>query len=136
MSEFWKFLSMLKLEFYMGIIAIVFYMKTTPLDVLIQDKICKLKYNMSDDFCLQLSSIDEEDDNYHYKNQILSDVVNFKSYQNLIYYIPGTIWSLFLGSWCDRYTKAKKWILLIGAITTAIECLMNAINSYYFSLSK
>ena len=57
-------------------------------------------------------------------------MVTFKSYQNLIYYIPGTIWSLFLGSWCDRYVKAKKWIMVIGAITTAAENLINCVNSF------
>ena len=135
-AEMTKFVSMLKLEPFMVIMAFVLHMKITPLDLLLQDKLCKHKYNMSDHFCANLSDIDETDVNHIYKTLVLSDVVTYKMWVKMIIYVPGNVMSLFLGSWSDRYMPARKIIMLCASFAMFIENLVNALNSYYFWLGK
>ncbi len=87
-----KFGSMLKLEPFVMLIIFVYYLKMTPLDLLQQDKLCRLKYEMPSIFCWNLSSITKDDDNYPIKSKILSDTVDYKMYSYLITFIPGVIW--------------------------------------------
>ena len=130
------FISMLRVELFMLLMMFVYCLKRTPLDMLIQDKLCMHKYNQSQSFCERLSSIDENDDNFEYKTLILSDAVKYNMYSTLITFLPGIVWSLFLGSWTDRYLKGRKVILLVAAITQSIENLINAFGSYYFTSSE
>ena len=129
-----RFVSMLKLEPFMVIMAFVLHMKITPLDLLLQDKLCKHKYNMSDNFCINLYDIDDTDTDHKYKTLVLSDVVTYKMWVKVIIYVPGNVISLFLGSWSDRYVPARKIIMLCASFAMFIENLVNALGSYYFWL--
>ena len=136
MGEILKFVSMLKVEPFVIMVMAIFYLKATPLELLQQDKLCKFKYNMTEDFCWNLATIEEDDENYHFKSMIINDVVTNKMYSYLISFIPGVIWSLFLGAWTDRYGKGRKVIMLVGALAQTIENLMNAFNSYYITTGR
>ncbi|CAG2103819.1 unnamed protein product [Medioppia subpectinata] len=107
--------------------------RSTPLDLLIQDKLCVNEYNQTRDFCRNLPSINTSHPNYHYKSQTLADAVQYNSYQSIIQNVPGIIWALFLGAWIDRYNHGRKAIFIIGSATQCLEALMNLLNAYYFN---
>jgi hypothetical protein len=111
-------------------------MRRTPLDLLIQDKLCRQKYNMSVEFCTNLPQIKESENNYHIKTLVLGDAVQYNMYHTLMQFCPSIVWSLFLGVWTDKYIKGRKTILLVSAITASIEAAINTLNAYYFDSSE
>jgi hypothetical protein len=111
-------------------------MKQTPLNLLIQDKLCRQKYNMSVEFCTNLPQIKESDENYNIKSLVLGDAVQYNMYHTLMQFCPGIVWALFLGTWTDKYIRGRKTIFIIGAITASIEAAINTMNAYYFDSSE
>ncbi|CAG2102357.1 unnamed protein product [Medioppia subpectinata] len=134
-ARFLRFVSLLRLEPYIVLFTAFYFVKRNALDVLIQDKICVHKYNMPEDFCYHLASIKKNDTNAHIKTDILADAVMYNTYQQLLTQPLSIIWSLFLGTWVDKYPKGRKWIFIIAAVTQAMEAAINACNSYFFSLN-
>ncbi|CAG2105249.1 unnamed protein product [Medioppia subpectinata] len=107
-----------------------------PIDQLIQDKICRVEYRLAANYCRQLSTLSADDDYLHMKSQILADGSTFTIYQILILTLPSVLATLFIGSWTDTYIKAKKAILIAGAVAAVCEAVMLCLNSYYFDLSQ
>jgi hypothetical protein len=120
----------------MLIYAFFFSLRKAPLNQLIQDKLCRHKYNMSQDFCKNLPEMKKIHEFYEYKSQILSDAVQYNMYHTLITTCPAIFWSLFLGAWIDNYKHGRKAIFIIGSITASLESFLNAVNSYLFDLSE
>jgi len=135
-KRFLTFVKLLKAEFFTFIFMFCYLLRKTPLDQLIQDKLCRLKYNLSVEFCENLPQMKKSDESYEYKSLILGDAVQYNMYHTLITTCPAILWSLFLGGWIDNYKNGKKAIFLIGSLTAGLETFMNAINAYYFNLSK
>ncbi len=131
-----KFVTLLRVEPYMVLIAFCFQMRQTPLNLLIQDKLCRQKYNMSVEFCTNLQEMKESEKNYKIKTLVLGDAVQYNMYHTLMQFCPGLVWSLFLGAWIDKYINGRKTIFLIGAITSSIEAAINTLNAYYFDSSE
>ncbi len=131
-----KFVTLLRVEPYMVLIAFCFQMRETPLNLLIQDKLCRQKYNMSVEFCTNLQEMKESEKNYKIKTLVLGDAVQYNMYHTLMQFCPGIVWSLFLGAWIDKYINGRKTIFLIGAITSSIEAAINTLNAYYFDSSE
>ncbi len=131
-----KFITLLRVEPYMVFIAFCLMLRKTPLDLLIQDKLCRQKYNMTVEFCTNLPDMKETEKNYEIKTLVLADAVQFNMYHTLMQFCPGIVWSLFLGAWIDKYINGRKTIFLIGAITSSIEAAINTLNAYYFDSSE
>jgi len=129
------FIKLLKIEFFTFIFILCFSLKKTPLDQLIQDKLCRLKYKLSVEFCEHLPETKNSDEFYEYKSLILSDAVQYNMYQTLIITCPAILLSLFLGSWIDNYKYGRKIIFLITSMTAGLEAFINSINAYFFDLS-
>ncbi|CAG2105176.1 unnamed protein product [Medioppia subpectinata] len=130
---FFRFLSLLRVEPFMIILAFSQYFRRTPLEVLIQDKLCRNRYNMSEEFCLQLPYMSDVETGHEIKTLILSDAVKYNMYHTWITMAPGIVWSIFLGPWIDKYINGRKAIFIIGSITQSLEAAMNALNSYFFT---
>ena len=131
-----SFISLLKLELIVVLYNFSRNFKTSSLDMLIQDKLCRIRYNQSFEFCRDLSSIEQDDPNYRYKTLILADAVNYNTYHNLITMVPTIVLPLFYGPWTDRYIKAKKIIILISCVAICIETFMETLNSFYFDIGQ
>ncbi len=131
-----KFITLLRVEPYMVLIAFCTFMRKTPLDLLIQDKLCRQKYNMTVEFCTNLPDMKESENNYNIKTLVLGDAVQFNMYHTLMQFCPGIVWALFLGAWIDKYIRGRKTIFIIGAITASIEAAINTMNAYYFDSSE
>ena len=129
---FLRFVSLLRVEVFMYLTALSLYIRLTPLDLLIQDKICFNKYNLSKDTCKNLPSLTQNETGYEFKSKILSEAVEYNMYQNIIQYAPGIVWALFLGAWIDRYNNGRKAVFIIGATTQCLEAIINWFNAYYF----
>ncbi len=136
LKRFLTFIKLLRIEFFILIFAFCYSLKKTPLDQLIQDKLCRHKYNMSQDFCANLPEMKKDHKFYEYKSQILTDAVKYNMYHTLITVCPAIVWSLFLGAWIDNYKHGLKVIFIISSMTAGLESFMNAINSYLFDLSE
>lgn len=107
------------------------YIRTTPLDLLIQDKICRNEYRLNHTICRDLPSLrDNQTDNH--KSEILAAAVQYNMYQNIIQYAPGIVWALFLGAWIDKYDNGRKAVFIIGSSTQFIEAVINCFNAFYF----
>src|SRR5208282_3372103 len=126
LKRFLTFIKLLRTEFFMLIFAFCFSLRKTPLDQLIQDKLCRHKYNMSQDFCTNLPEMKKDHKFYEYKSQILTDAVQYNMYHTLITVCPAIVWSLFLGAWIDNYKHGTKVIFIISSITAGLESFMNA----------
>jgi hypothetical protein len=57
-------------------------------------------------------------------------------YRTLSATIPSVFWSLFLGSWTDKYAPAKKILLLIGGLCFTIEGVLLTFLAIKFDTSK
>jgi ABC-type sugar transport system permease subunit len=135
-KRFLTFIKLLRIEFFILLFTFCFSMRKTPLDQLIQDKLCRHKYNLSQDFCTNLPEMKKDHKFYEFKSQILSDAVQYNMYHTLITTCPAIVWSLFYGAWIDNYKHGRKVIFLICSITAALESFMDAINAYFFYLSE
>ena len=133
---FFRFISLLKVEVLMFVLTFSFYFKRTPLEVLIQDKLCRNDYNLSQEFCYRLPYLTKIDSDYEMKDKILSEAVKYKMYQSIINNLPTFLWPLFMGAWIDNYRAARKIILIIGAVTHCMEAVINFFNCYYFESGK
>ncbi|CAG2174358.1 unnamed protein product, partial [Oppiella nova] len=87
---------------------------------------------MSDEFCYYLPYITANDANHEIKTLILSDTVTYNMYHTWITLAPGIVWSMFLGTWIDKYISGRKAIFIVGSITQTMEAAINTLNSYYF----
>jgi MFS-type transporter involved in bile tolerance (Atg22 family) len=80
--------------------------------------------------------MNSESDYLHKKSLILGDVTQFSIYSSIITTIPTLIAALFIGSWADKYIKAKKYLLIAGAISGVCEALILVWSSVYFDSRK
>jgi hypothetical protein len=132
-----SFLNNLRLEPFLFIFVFVMMLRRVPQDQILQDKICIQKYNLPHDFCYKLPTFNETTDpRYHYKSQILGDSTQFNMYLTLVATLPSVFWSLFFGSWTDKYAPAKKILLLIGGLSYTIEGVLLAFLAIKFDTGK
>ncbi|CAG2102356.1 unnamed protein product [Medioppia subpectinata] len=132
-KSYLRFICLLRVEPLMLLFTTCYFLKRNPQDVLFQDKLCRNKYNMSEEFCLHLSDNHPNDTDSGLRTEILSDAVMYNAYNQWMTLPVSIVWSLFLGAWIDRYPKGRKWVFIIGTITQAMEAAINGLNSYFFA---
>lgn len=125
-------------ELYLFVYFFSTYLKYTPTTQLAQDKICKFKYNQSDEYCIQLSKVDlgSEKDSQHLKNLILTESAQFSLYATLVSTLPSLFLCLVLGSWCDNYIDGRKILMIVGSVGVAIETIITLFFAIQFNISK
>ncbi|KAH7636680.1 hypothetical protein HUG17_6886 [Dermatophagoides farinae] len=103
---------------------------------LIQDKICRNLFNQSRTFCEYINEKDRFDENeIIIRDEILAFGAMFNNYANLIKTLPMFAWSLFVGSFLDRFPNATKILFIWMNIIQIFEYIFNIANAYYFELS-
>lgn len=86
LNRAFKFIKILRVEPFLFLMAFQMSLKDTSSHQLFQDKICRIWYNTTDDYCHDLQEIWEYDSfGDHYKSRILTDVAQFGNYMKIIF---------------------------------------------------
>ncbi|CAG2101156.1 unnamed protein product [Medioppia subpectinata] len=105
-----------------------------PTDQLVQDKICRNVYHINASYCSNLSRMADSDDYLGIKSTILTDSTTFMASSIVLITLPSVVALLFIGSWTDTYIRAKKLILIGGAVATLLEVSVLIVNDYVSAL--
>ena len=135
MAKFIEFIKQLRVEPF-----IFFYMFATSASEviqsqLIQDKICVFEFNQTNDYCMDLHELDMNSNKSETQSQILVRLTQLNLYTTLINTFPVLIWSLFIGSWCDKYIHGRKILMCFAAIGSILDMILLMINAFFFTLS-
>ena len=135
MAKFIEFVKQLRVEPF-----IFFHMFATSASEviqsqLIQDKICVLEFNQTNDYCMELHELDMNSNKSETQSQILVRLTHLNLYTTLINTFPVLIWSLFIGSWCDKYIHGRKILMCFAAIGSILDMILLMINAFFFTLS-
>lgn len=114
-----------RIESYLFFITFAASLKLIPVQQIIQDKICSVKFGFSNDFCSSINKLDYKisDD----KNLVIADTLLYQLYGSLLYTLPGITMSHFII--CNKNKRLKDTFLLFSLIGTIIETLGQLINS-------
>jgi hypothetical protein len=123
------FIKRSKLEPLLFVHGFAISVRNIAIQQLLQDKICIEKYHEDREYCHYLSKQPQSDE----KDDILGEVSEYLTYKEFLILIPSILSALFIGIWCDRYPKGKRYCLLSCCFAQFVETfllLMNAINFY------
>ncbi len=133
-----KLLLNFRVEPYLLLVMMAYAIRSVTDVQLVQDKICKFNYNKTDDFCLKLSKIGENENDSQQdldlKSTILVLVSKFQMYYLGLSFLPSIFVSLFIGSWCDHYIYGRKILLLVAAVGISMESIIKIYMSVRFDL--
>ncbi|CAG2179536.1 unnamed protein product, partial [Oppiella nova] len=107
----------MRVEPFIFLYMFAFSLEGLTIAQLAQDKICVARYMLTGDYCAQLGEMVTSDS----KNRILADVTTFTLYKTLVNTIPVIFWSLFLGAWADKHSKAPKFLMGAASIASCVE---------------
>ena len=102
---------------------------------LIQDKICVLEFNQTSDYCMNFNDLEMNSNESDIRSQILVRLTNLNLYTTLIYTFPVLIWSLFVGSWSDKYIHGRKILICFAAIGLILDMILLMLNAFFFNIS-
>lgn len=128
----YEFVRQLVIEPFVFLFMFAFALEGLAITQLAQDKICRFRYNQSDDYCAYLGEQVSSSSVFDFKNQILADVTTFTLYKTIVNAVPIIFWSLFLGAWADRHERAPKFLMSIVSIASCVESFLLIFNSIYF----
>ena len=131
-----KFLSLLKMEVSLLLFTFTYFIKRIPYEQLLQDKICLQYYHMDNVYCKNLPKLKVEDDPEGLKINILKDSTGFNFYYIILTNLPPVFWSLFIGSWMDKYHHARKIVIICYSFGQFLEVILLGLNSYMFNWGK
>ena len=131
-----EFISLLRVEPYLFVYHFIYTLTKVPTNQLIEDKLCLFVYKLNSSYCYALPEMSDEEDYLGKKSDILKEVTNVTLYMAILLTFPSIIASLFVGSWADSYSKAKKVLLIAGAITAICEGIILVLNIYFYDSSK
>ena len=117
----WRFLCLLRIDFYFFLFLIGTYLIAIPVNQLVQDKICLNNLSLNSSICGNLNDVPSDAEQL--KLIVLEKATLIKNYQIMVSLAPGIILSLFLGRWMDLYPGHIKYLL-------AFPCLGEVIQSF------
>ena len=132
-SKWTSLLSQLKVEPFIFIYMFTYSLSSVPITQLAQDKLCRFEYHKNSYYCVNINS--QQNYNDPIKSRILADVSYFYLYRTMVSTFPCVIWSLFIGSWSDKYIHGRKVLMCAGAIGAILETIILMINAYSFESS-
>lgn len=141
-KQIWPILVTLKIEPFIFLFVSSSSISDITATQLIQDKICLLKYNRSAEYCAQISDEKSVSDADSDKTKILADLAQYIIYRTIIGSLPSILFSIFIGSWIDKYIHGRKILLCFGCLGYTAQyaiLLLNAIkldlNVYYILIA-
>ena len=135
-SNSWRWTQLikeLKVEPFLCLYMFSYSLSSIAISQLIQDKLCRFTYSQSAQYCLEINSQEFDHSADRTKSQILTDSSYLSLYRMIITTIPCAIWSLFIGSWSDKYIHGRKLIMIFGTIGAFLESISLIINAAVFS---
>ncbi|CAG2170532.1 unnamed protein product, partial [Oppiella nova] len=127
-----EFLSLLRVEPYLFAITFVYTMKRELTEQLVADKICRFKYHLNATYCSKLHTMTDHEDYLDMRPTIYEDKKHLFLYKTALVIVPSLLATVIIGHWTDTYVKAKKWLLITGALAIIAECIILILNDYYF----
>ncbi|CAG2103843.1 unnamed protein product [Medioppia subpectinata] len=134
--RFFEFIYLLRVEPYLFALTFVYTMKRELTEQLVADKICRFTYNLTATYCQHLHTMLPNDDPLDMRHKIMADKKQLMLYKTAMIIVPSLMATVIVGHWTDTYIKAKKWLLMTGALAIVAECLILILNDYYFDLNK
>lgn len=125
-------LSTLRVEPFLFLYMCGYSLSAMAVSQLVQDKLCRVNYEQPPSFCLSINSADFDHAAETIKSNIIKDSTYITLYRTILSTLPCMIWVLFLGPWTDNYINGRKYIMIVGAIASALESLILLINSWNF----
>lgn len=126
-----SFLSRIKVELVVFLGTISIAVRTITQQQLLQDKICLQKFKSPLDYCRELH--DQPDSIF--KDAILANYSAFFMMKEVIIMLPHVMSVLYIGSWCDRYPKGRRYCMIAGTASLLLEVTVMAVNSIFFDFS-
>ncbi|XP_054159983.1 solute carrier family 46 member 3-like [Oppia nitens] len=123
----------LKVEPFLFLYMFSYSLSSMAVSQLVQDKLCRLRYEQQPQYCVEINSPEYDHSADEIKSAILTDSGFIVLYRMIISTIPCAIWSLFIGSWSDKYIHGRKLIMVFGAFGAVIESIALIINAAVFT---
>lgn len=133
-SEILAFIKTLKVEPFLLMSILSLSLTMVPVQQLIQDKVCLYEFNQKVSFCLKMSELDS--DQYPIKSDILAKSAIYKMIQTVIIVAPCIVWSMFVGSWCDKYLIGRKIVMCFCGLSALVESVFMILNAVYFDAGE
>lgn len=122
-----SWLKSLVIEPYLFLMGISIATSLVPLEQLQQDKVCRIEFNQTIEYCLKLSESATSDT----KLAILARSNNFNQFKAIIDAIPSMLWCLVAGSFSDRYPRTRKPFMVATVLSGLVRdglLILNLIN--------
>ena len=131
MNKLVNLIKQLRVEPFMFLHMFAGAVSSVTQSLLIQDKICVLEFKQSNDYCINLNKLSSDDE---IQSEILVLSTTFSLYSTIISMVPCVLWSMFIGSWCDKYIHGRKVLFCATALGAMLDMILVMINAYYFDL--
>ena len=132
MGKWINFVKLLNVEPYMFMMMVTMTIKMSINGQLYQDKICINDLGHPIDVCRTISTTTDPA-----LEQTLSAIIvtanRYSVYQTMVFTVPGVIFSLFIGSWSDKYPSGRKMLMVFGAIGSLLDGVVAILNVINFS---
>lgn len=125
---FLSFILDLRFEPMIAISMFAFMFRLMAYQQLVQDKICNQTFNKTLEYCTILPSLTNDPE----KNAILTKTTSFMTTKELVVLGPNLVMGMFVGSWCDRYNKGRRIVMMASIIGAFIESVLLLFNGYFF----
>ncbi|KAF7491723.1 hypothetical protein SSS_03668 [Sarcoptes scabiei] len=122
-------------DFFIFIFFLHYGFLLLTIGMLLQDKICHNLYNQSEHFCQHINENRFDSNRTELRNEILAYTASFQNYNNLLRSIPLFLWSLFFGSFLDRFPSATKFIFVWLNLIEIFVIAFYALNVIFFDLN-
>ncbi|KAI2807839.1 hypothetical protein BLOT_005779 [Blomia tropicalis] len=105
--------------------------------LLIQDKICLFKYEQDDEFCLRIhQDLNWTTEQVLIKDHILAEATQFIGYtRNMIDSLAMVIWSLFVGSFLDKFKQSTTVIMSLNVGSDILLSIVQLLLIYFYDSS-
>lgn len=122
-------LKSLVIEPYIFLMGVSIATSLVPLEQMQQDKVCRIEFNQTIEYCLKLSESATSD----MKIAILARSNNFNQFKAILDAVPSIIWCLVAGSVSDRYPKTRKPFMVATALSGLLRDGLLLLNLVYFN---
>ncbi|XP_015783763.1 uncharacterized protein LOC107361447 [Tetranychus urticae] len=123
-------IKVLRIDIYLFLFMLGYYIGQVPTTQLIEDKICINELHIDPDLCQNLDQTTEITEVT--KNDVLERTTKIKNWQTILSTIPGIAISLFSGFWIDSYPAHIRYLLMVPCVSIALQSITLMIQCIHF----
>ena len=97
---------------------------------LLLDKACRIKLNLTDEICDNLSNLNETSEYYNVTIEVQKVVADYETTLSLAAALPRVAFTLLAGPWSDRH--GRRLLIIIPIVGQAITALTLILNVKFF----